>query len=417
VITGSGYDLGGVDEEQRPLGPTDLDDLLETLRRRVHERREAGDYPPGLELNLETHFRRIVETRPGPDRSRFEAKLDRLAAFSTFSAERIPTASNVPGGAAVHRVVAKATTRQTRGILEQLQQFATAVRDVLEELADPDAPSQDHQHPDLMGMVDVLVERVASYERAPVASAAGLADLHRRIEELERREARRQFRPWFPRTRFIEALGGSWDELRERYRDLAGRLVDSGPVLDVGCGRGELLSVLQEMGVEASGTELDAVAAEEARARGLAVEQGDGLDHLAGLDDGTLGAIVLIQMIEHLTPHDVVALVLMARDKLRPGGRLVIETANPQSLYGVARTSFVDPALDQQVHPAYLEFVCREAGFTAIEMLWRSPPAQEDVLEAPVDGDEDRDRVRGANIRRLNRLLFAPQDYAVIATR
>jgi 2-polyprenyl-3-methyl-5-hydroxy-6-metoxy-1,4-benzoquinol methylase len=403
-----------VDEEQRPLGPTHLDDLLETLRRRVHERREAGDYPPGLELDLETHFRRIVETRPGPDHSRFQAKLDRLAAFSTFSAERIPTASNLPGGAAVHRAVAKAIGRQTRGILEQLQQFATAVRDVLEVLADPDAPSQDHRHPDLAGMVDVLVERLASYERAPVASGSGLAELYRRVEALEAMESRREFRPWFPRTRLLDALQGSWDDSRERYRDLAGHLVGAGPVLDVGCGRGELLSLLQELGVEASGVEVDEGLVEEARAHGLAVEQGDGLDHLAGLDDGSLGGIVLVEVIEHVTPQETADLALLARDKLRPGGRLLVETPNPQSLYGLAHQAHLDPTRQQLVHAAYLEFLLEEAGFARIEILLRSPPPEEDLLdEAPLDGDE----ARASEARRLNRLLFAPRDYALIATR
>ena len=84
MTTGLGYDVAAVDEQQRPPLPTDLDELLETLRSRVRDRRAAGDYPPGLEVNLEAHFQRIVGTRAGSDRSQFQAKLDRLAAFSSF---------------------------------------------------------------------------------------------------------------------------------------------------------------------------------------------------------------------------------------------------------------------------------------------------------------------------------------------
>jgi hypothetical protein len=55
-----------------------------------------------------------------------------------------------------------------------------------------------------------------------------------------------------------------------------------------------------------------------------------------------------------------------------------------------------------------------EAGFARIQILWRSPPPEEDLLdEAPLDGDE----ARASKARRLNRLLFAPRDYALIATR
>src|SRR5207253_1254006 len=124
-------------------------------------------------------------TRASADRTQFQTKLDRLAAFSSFSPDRIQMWSKIPGGSTVHRGVGKVTGRQTQGVLDQVQQFANALRDVLEELADTATDARDHSHPDLVGMVDVLVERWASYERAPVESAAGMADLHRRVEALE----------------------------------------------------------------------------------------------------------------------------------------------------------------------------------------------------------------------------------------
>jgi SAM-dependent methyltransferase len=403
-----------VDEQQRPPPfPTDLDELLETLRSRVRARREAGDYPAGLEANLEAHFQRIVGTRAGPDRSEIQAKLDRLAAFSSFGADRIPMQSKLPGGGAIHRGVSKVTGRQTQGILEQVQLFADALRDVLEDVIDRGRGVQDHTHPELVGLVQLLVDRLASYERAPVESAAGVADLHRRVEALEAHEARRQFRPWFKESRFAEEFRGSWDELAERYRDLADRLVQSAPVLDIGCGRGEFLTLLKERGVEATGIEIDAELAEEGRSRGLAVAQGDGLAHLSEMVDNGLGAIVLIQVIEHLTAQEAADLALLARDKLYPGGKLLIETVNPQSLYVFAHPFYLDPNHDRPVHPAYLEFLCREAGFSHMELLWRSPPPEEDVLEVPAD----EGGVHAANVRRLNRLLYSPQDYAIIATR
>ena len=184
-------------------------------------------------------------------------------------------------------------------------------------------------------------------------------------------------------------------------------------MFDLGCGRGEFLTLLKELGIEASGIEIDPELAEEGRARGLAVETGDGLAHLATFVDGALGSIVLIQVIEHLTAQEAADLALLARDKLRPGGKLLIETVNPQSLYVFAHPFYVDPTHERPVHPAYLEFLFREAGFESIELLWRSPPPRDDVLETPADDDG----VRAANVRRLNQLLFAPQDYALIATR
>jgi hypothetical protein len=45
--------------------------------------------------------------------------------------------------------------------------------------------------------------------------------------------------------------------------------------------------------------------------------------------------------------------------------------------------------------------------------MWRSPPPKDDVLEL---GDDD-DGLRKANLERLNKLLFSPTDYIMIATK
>jgi hypothetical protein len=68
------------------------------------------------------------------------------------------------------------------------------------------------------------------------------------------------------------------------------------------------------------------------------------------------------------------------------------------------------------VHPAYLAFLFREAGFTTVDIEWRSPPPPQDVLE-PTPEEGPGATVHNENVRRLNELLFAPQDYLIVATR
>jgi O-antigen chain-terminating methyltransferase len=201
--------------------------------------------------------------------------------------------------------------------------------------------------------------------------------------------------------------------LLDRYRDLAALLVDVGPVIDIGCGRGEFLSLLRDLGVEASGVEIDDALVRQAQADGLTVERADGLAWVAAAPDASLGGIVLIQVIEHLTPQEAAELVLLSIDKLRPGGRMVVETVNPMSLYVYAHSFYADPTHDHLVHPSYLRFLLEEAGFSDVNLMWRSPPPKEDVLELE---DED-DGVRKANVERLNRLLYSPTDYIMIATK
>ena len=129
------------------------------------------------------------------------------------------------------------------------------------------------------------------------------------------------------------------------------------------------------------------------------------------MDDESLGGLVLIQVVEHLTPQEVVDLVDLATAKVRPGGQVFVETVNPQSLYVFAHAFYVDPTHLRPVHPAYLMFLFKEAGFASVAIDWRSPPPADDVIT------EVGDPAAAANNRRLNELLFAPQDYLLVATR
>jgi SAM-dependent methyltransferase len=224
------------------------------------------------------------------------------------------------------------------------------------------------------------------------------------------------FQPWYSSERFEEAFRGSREEMQKRYCDLAERLVGFDPVLDVGCGRGEFLELLVGSGVDAQGVDIDGELVKSAADRGLSVEEEDALRYLRSLDDKALGGMSLIQVIEHFSAQEVVDFVALAADKVRPGGKVFVETVNPQSLYVFAHALFLDPTHMRPVHPAYLAFLFREAGFAAVDIEWRSPPPSDDVLEqAPGEGPIAT--VHNENVRRLNELLFAPQDYLIVAAR
>lgn len=401
----------GRSEDSAESAP-DVDELVVQLRERVQERRRAGAYPPGLEQDLEAHFRRIAAHRSDPNLDDVRSALERLGSRMHFTPERIRFDSNLPGGDRFHKAMARFQARQTAGVLEQVQEFADSVRDVLAAMVHAFEDPRSHVHADLVGQIDAVLERVQSYERGPVDSAAAVGDLRHRVEQLEATEQRRRFRPWYRNDRFEEEFRGSRAEILDRYRDLAARFAGCDPVLDIGCGRGEFLELLTEAGVEASGVEVDPELVDEATRRHLKVELGDGVGALAAVPDASLGGIVLIQVVEHLSAQDVVDVVALAYDKIRPGGLMVCETVNPQSLYVFAHSFYVDPTHARPVHPAYLSFLFREVGFAEVLIDWRSPPPAEDVLEEGGDGAQG-----DANVTRLNQLLFAPQDYALVATR
>jgi len=390
-----------------------IDPLVEMIRVRVAERRKAGMYPEGLEEELDAHFKRIVAHRHDPDLSDLRSSLEVLAVRGAFSRARIPLATTVPGGDYVHRVVGKVISRQTQGVLEQVQGFADVVRETFDKVADALAEPYSHVHSDLVGQLDAIWERLAAWERGPVDSPAAVADLRRRVERLEAAEEARRFNPPFSAADFESAFRGSTDDLKDRYQELAKLFDGREPVLDIGCGRGEFLELLHARGVAATGVEIDPALVEEGRAGGLEIAAGDGVVHLSSLADNSLGGVVLIQVIEHLSRQHVVDVVALALEKVRPGGVMVVETVNPQSLYTFAHSFFLDPTHTTPIHPAYLKFVFEQAGWKVAQLLWRTPPPEADALQ----DDAGAGDTAAANIGRLNQLLFAPQDYAIVAYR
>lgn len=228
---------------------------------------------------MTAHFRRILHQRrqaePLPD---IERPVRAAADALPFDVRRIPLESDVPGGRALHETIARMLGRQTTGALQQVQRFAQPVQAALEALMLAVAQLNQTLQVDVAQSLDALYERQAAQERA--MAAAGLTD---------RRVSARPFQTGYSRERFEETFRGSREEILERYRDLAERLVGCSPVLDIGCGRGEFLELLNDLGVEARGVDIDGDVVETAVGRNLNVDEEDGFRHIGSLEDGSLG--------------------------------------------------------------------------------------------------------------------------------
>ncbi len=208
---------------------------------------------------------------------------------------------------------------------------------------------------------------------------------------------------------------GVYALFEERFRgspgDVArgqGSLVEAvrgvpGPVLDVGCGRGEFLRILSAEGIPASGVESNPVTVAACRAGGLDVEEADALDALGRRAPGSLGAVVAFQVVEHWPPEAIFRFLQQARRATSPGGVLVLETVNTDSLSAL-RSFYLDPTHVRPVPPEALKFLAEAAGFSDARIEYRSPLPPSERLEERSDND-----------RKLNALLFGAQDYALIA--
>lgn len=216
---------------------------------------------------------------------------------------------------------------------------------------------------------------------------------------------------------FEARFRGSEEAIRARqvvYRDL---LAGCRRVVDLGCGRGELVQLLAEGGVDSYGVEMNPDFVDLVAERGLEVVRQDLLRHLQGLSAGEVDGIVVSHVVEHLPPRVVSRLVETAWEKLPEGGLLVIETPNPESLVAGSINFHRDPTHLRPVHPDTLAFICESAGFSSTEIRRLSPVPEGDRL--PLAGGaagplaDHLDRVVG----RLNELLYGFQDYAVVARR
>jgi SAM-dependent methyltransferase len=203
---------------------------------------------------------------------------------------------------------------------------------------------------------------------------------------------------------FEERFRGAPEAIAESQRFYLSFVREAaGPLLDVGCGRGEFLRLALEQGIAASGIETNPVSVRLCREAGLEVEQGDALPLLARRPEASLGAVVAFQVVEHWTAAQIFSFLSEARRVLAPGGILIAETVNTDSLSAL-RAFFLDPTHVRPVPPAALEFLAGAAGFGDTRIEYRAPlPESERLAE------------RTENDAKLNRLLFGAQDYALIA--
>jgi methionine biosynthesis protein MetW len=97
-----------------------------------------------------------------------------------------------------------------------------------------------------------------------------------------------------------------------------------GRLLDVGCGNGERLALLNSLGWQAQGVEMDEMAVGLARKSGLEVHLGS--VQTQNYSKNTFDVITMNHVIEHL--HDPISLLQECRRILKPRGLLVITTPN-----------------------------------------------------------------------------------------
>jgi SAM-dependent methyltransferase len=129
-------------------------------------------------------------------------------------------------------------------------------------------------------------------------------------------------------------------------------------LLDVGCGNGEFLARMREVGWVVTGQDLDPRAAATTRSRGIPVHEGP-LDP-AGFEE-RFDVITLCHVLEHV--HDPLAILKSCKQLLVPGGKLWLATPNADAV-GLKKYRSLWVGLDS---PRHLCVFSRQALVAALE--------------------------------------------------
>jgi len=223
---------------------------------------------------------------------------------------------------------------------------------------------------------------------------------------------------------FEDRFRGSQDEIRGRLADYVPLLASASDVVDIGCGRGELLELLRQQGVRARGVDTNDGMVQLCRSRGLDVEQGDALGFLERQADRSIGGLTAIQVVEHFDPAYLLRFLETAYHKMRDGAPLVLETINPACWMAFFETYIRDITHRQPLHPETLRFLVQASGFSQVDVQYRAPVTEGDRLDraapppagAPTGLADLIDAVND-HADKLNARLFSSMDYAIIARR
>lgn len=407
--------------------PTPAPDVAKRLARRafapVFERIDA--------LRAELQRSREAQERQGAQLEQLARQVERLEAFQQvtrdqMAAELAGVTAELPGIAAgmtpaealrtrldealLHaEVLAEAARRdyavdvaELRSTLRLTQAIAErARRDAANAAAGASGPDAGHGVAEGSGAAVVVAEGRA-------VSPSGAAATPRPIFEHDAPDFDLLYRAFEDRHR------GRVEQIRDRQREdylelLSGLPGAELPIIDLGCGRGELVQELTQHGHHAIGVDsntsqvLELVGGEDAER----FVEDDLFRWLDTAEDASCRAVVSMHVIEHLPTDLQVRLVFEAHRVLAPGGVLVLETPNTLSLSTAATNFWVDPTHERPVHPLFLEFLARESGFARAETRLLHP------IGASLPRAEGADELVDA----LDSLLLGHGDLALVAWR
>ena len=207
---------------------------------------------------------------------------------------------------------------------------------------------------------------------------------------------------------FEEKYRGSRELIKSRlraYQPFLEPLLSVYPearALDLGCGRGEWLEFITELGFSGHGVDIDEGMLAGCTDQGLSAEKSDLLEYIQAVESDSLALVSAFHVVEHISFEALRFLISEAMRALKPGGLLIMETPNPENIVVGTRSFYLDPTHQNPIPSELLSFAAEFSGFKRIKTLRLQEP-KELVSQADV------------NLREL--LNGVSPDYAVVAQK
>lgn len=160
-------------------------------------------------------------------------------------------------------------------------------------------------------------------------------------------------------------FGGSEAVLRKIQSRFVGWFRGCAPVLDVGCGRGVFLDLMSAAGIDAIGVDHAQESLDYCRSKGLSVFCGHAHSFLAA-NPGRFGGIFCSHVIEHMGYEEALNFLELCMQALRPGGRILLVTPNPEDIAIITEIFWLDPTHVRPYPRLLLESMLEATGFEVL---------------------------------------------------
>ncbi len=416
-----------------------VEEIMSKIRENIQKRRQSGAYDPQMESLINQP---LQKPPPGAGEGDIKSDLDYLntnwdvhAEYSITSHRPVIGQLLISSRQLIHgevkRYVDLIAGKQTEFNLRVIRSLKSML-DLLEtriSSIDNRIDTVDTRISEVKGDIDrkvaARVDEVISAANNDLKNKAWLANLldERGRKNIARKSAEVNHNDIMNYFLFEEKYRGSTEDIKKRQSIFLEYFKNCKNVLDIGCGRGEFLSLLKENGIGAKGVDLNEDMVLFCQKNGLDVKETHALTYLGSLEDKSLDGVFSGQVVEHFQSTELIDLVKLCYDKMKYGTYFIVETINPLCLSVFAMSFYMDLSHVKPVHPETIKFILESVGFREIQFKFFSPFPEADRLGKLTITDDLNNKEKACletmnrNIDKLNSLLYGYQDYAVIAKK